>query len=283
MTTNANAGRRKAPASTVGKQVKSIPAPQEQNDNGVLTRLLGYMIKGDSAGKFTWAVVIRIAGLFALILIPYLSAQALNVASTPAAQDGTLAGQLARWSLLAIVAGIVSLVLSFFADRMFAELATHALNKLQKDLFGTLQTLSVSFFDRNPVGNLISRVSNDSEAVAAFYESAVSQAIRSVVQLLLVTVIIFWMNWQLAIAALIIVPVLLLLVNIIQRIATPAYTKMQEELGDLTSFQEETISGHKTIINSRRGEWADDENSKLAAGVFDVGSKAPSLLLCRRR
>ena len=196
--------------------------------------------------------MIEVTAQLALIAIPFLSAMALNEAATPGGSPAVLAW----WSVAGIVAGIVALALAYFANRLFADLATRALNRLQKDLFGNMQTLSISFFDRNPVGDLISRVSNDSEAVAAFYESAVSQVIRSVVQLLLVTIIIFWMNWRLAIAAMLIVPVLLLAVNIIQRIATPAYAKMQEELGALTSFQEETIAGHKTIINSRRGDWA---------------------------
>ncbi len=260
----------KAPAAAAPKQVTQVAAPQTEHNRGVLRRLLGYMIRAESGGKFAWAIVIEVTAQLALIAIPFLSAMALNEAATPGGSPAVLAW----WSVAGIVAGIVALALAYFANRLFADLATRALNRLQKDLFGNMQTLSISFFDRNPVGDLISRVSNDSEAVAAFYESAVSQVIRSVVQLLLVTIIIFWMNWRLAIAAMLIVPVLLLAVNIIQRIATPAYAKMQEELGALTSFQEETIAGHKTIINSRRGDWANAQNQALAESVFDVGSKA---------
>jgi len=252
------------------KKVEQVAAPQTEHNRGVLGRLLGYMILAGSGGKFTWAILIEVTAQLALIAIPFFSAMALNEVSTPGGSPAVLAW----WSVAGIVAGIVALVLAYFANRLFADLATKALNRLQKDLFGNMQTLSVSFFDRNPVGDLISRVSNDSEAVAAFYESAVSQVIRSIVQIGLVTIIIFWMNWVLAIAALLTVPVLLLAVNIIQRIATPAYAKMQEDLGALTSFQEETISGHKTIINSRRGDWANAQNQALAGNVFDVGSKA---------
>ena len=45
-------------------------------------------------------------------------------------------------------------------------------------------------------------------------------------------------------------------------------------MGDLSGFQEETISGHKVIISNRRQDWATEANEQLAAGVFDVGSKA---------
>jgi ATP-binding cassette subfamily B protein len=68
--------------------------------------------------------------------------------------------------------------------------------------------------------------------------------------------------------------VILILTNVIERISTPAFAKMQEELGTLSGFQEESLSGHKVIISKRQQDWADEKNDTLAVNLYEVGSKA---------
>ena len=94
---------------------------------------------------------------------------------------------------------------------MFADLATRALNKLQDNLFAHMQTLALSFFDRQPIGELMSRLTNDTEVISLFYESAVSQMIREFVQIVLTLVVMLLIDWRLTIVALLVVPVMLYL------------------------------------------------------------------------
>ncbi|MCO5199130.1 MAG: ABC transporter ATP-binding protein/permease [Anaerolineae bacterium] len=247
------------------------PAFQKKDDTGkILGRLVTYMAGGEAKGRFIIALIMRISGLIGLILLPTFTGQAINVASDP---NGSVA-ELQMWILYAFIAGIVYLTLSWFAERIFSDLATKGLFKLQTALFNHMQTLSLTFFDRQPLGQLLSRVSNDTEAVALFYEQAVAQIIRAIAQISLIVIVMLIVDWRLAIAALLIVPVMLILTSIIQRASTPAFAKMQETMGDLSGFQEETISGHKVIISNRRQDWATQANEQLAGGVFDVGSKA---------
>ncbi|MGD9049432.1 MAG: ABC transporter ATP-binding protein, partial [Anaerolineae bacterium] len=163
---------------------------------------------------------------------------------------------------------------SFFADRIFSDLATKALSKLQIHLFSQLQTLSMGFFYRTPVGELLSRVTNDAEAVALFYEQAVGQLIRASLQIILILVVMFAINWQLTLVALFVVPVMLLSMYVISQISSPAFALLQEELGETSGFQEETLAGHKVIISKRRQEWADEQNEANATTVFHTGSRA---------
>ncbi len=247
------------------------PAVKKKDDTvQILGRLVAYMAGGEARGRFVIALILRILGLIGLILLPTFTGQAINQASNP---NGSVA-ELQRWILYAFVAGIFYLSLSWMAERIFSDLATKGLFKLQTALFNHMQTLSLTFFDRQPLGQLLSRVTNDTEAVALFYEQAVAQIIRAIAQILLIVIIMFIADWRLAIAALLIVPVMLFLTSVIQRASTPAFAKMQETMGELSGFQEETISGHKVIISNRRQDWATEANQELAAGVFDVGSKA---------
>ena len=249
---------------------KDLEAVEKKDDSAqILSRLLDYMTGGDASGRFWLGLALRVIGLLGLIALPTLTGQALNTVTN----GGTVA-ELTRWFIYALIAAAIYLGLSFFAERIFADLATKGLFKLQTSLFNHIQTLSLSFFDRQPVGQLMSRVSNDTEAVALFYESAVAQIIRAIFQVLLITIVMFLVNWQLAVAALLVVPVMVILTMIIQRISTPAFVKMQESMGDLSGFQEETISGHKVIISNRQQDWAGDANAELAGGVYDVGKQA---------
>ncbi len=234
----------------------------------IFKRLVSYMMEGKAASRFWGAVVVRFVAILALITIPYLTGKAVDAIAANAMTE------LQQWLILDLIAIAIFITFSAIAVRIFADLATTALYRLQMHLFSHLQTLSLSFFDRQPVGELMSRVSNDSEAISVFYESAVAQLIRAGMQIFLLLVIMFLLSWQMTLAALLIVPVMLGLSMVIERVATPAFAKLQEELGELSGFQEETLAGHKVIIANRRNEWAAAANEAYAHRVFDVGSHA---------
>ena len=231
---------------------------------------MNYMAGGKKRAKFILAVAIRVIALIGLICLPFLTGEAINVLQNP---NGSVA-DLQRWVFYAIIAGGVFIVMTFFAERMFADLATQGLQGLQTHLFSHMQTLSLNFFDRQPIGELLSRITNDTEVVSLFFEQAVGPIIRASITIILAFIIMLIIDWRLTIVALLIVPVILILTNIIERISTPAFAKLQEDLGTLSGFQEESISGHKIIISKRRQDWADEVNDSLAANLYEVGTKA---------
>ena len=259
-----------ASTASASKSTVNVPAPERKSDLlPVLGRIMEYMSGGQARGRFLLAVFLRSVGLIGLILMPWLTGQAINVATA-----GGSGSELAMWCIAALVAGAFYLALSTIAERQFADLATRALENLQTNLFNHIQTLSLSFFDRQPIGELLSRVTNDSEAVARFYETAASQIIRAIIQIVLVLFVMLVISPELTVAAMVVVPFMLILTFAVERISSPAFAKMQEEMGKISGFQEESISGHKVVTSNRRQEWAGDVNDELAGSVFDVGSQA---------
>jgi ATP-binding cassette subfamily B protein len=257
-------------ASAATKSPQAIPQKTQIPDDFlvIFRRLIDYMLQEEGRTRFPLAVIVRFVAVIGLVAIPQFTGNAV---------DAIAAGDMAalqRWLLFALIATAIYMSLSAWAETIFSKLATSALYRLQIHLFSHLQTLSLSFFDRQPVGELLSRVSNDTEAISIFYESAVSQIIRSSLQILLIVTIMVILSWQMTLAALLIVPIMIGLSLIIQRIATPAFAKLQEELGEMSGFQEETLAGHKVLIASRRNDWAADANEAYAQRVFDVGSHA---------
>jgi ATP-binding cassette subfamily B protein len=224
----------------------------------------------DVRSKFITAMLLRVVALMGLSVLPGLTGQAINVISLP---GGSLE-ELNRWVVLAAIAGALYLGISFFADRMWGDLATRASYKLQVHMFSHMQTLSLTFFDRQGRGELMSRLTNDSEVISLFYESAVTDILRALIQIVLTFLVMLFIDWRLTIVAILVVPVMLVVMNVANKISSPAFAKLQEDLSDLSGFQEETLSGNKVIISNRRQEWADDRNVELAAQAYESGSKA---------
>ena len=269
--TTATATADKKSLGTKEKIKGGSPAIDKKGHTGAtLKRLLDYMTSGEARPKFIGGILVRVVALLGLTAMPFVIGQGTNVMSDP---NGTTE-ELVRWTILGVIAGLIYLVGSYFADRIFSDLATKALSKLQIHLFSRMQTLSMSFFYRTPVGELLSRVTNDAEVVALFYEQAVGQLVRAALQILLILIVMFAINWQLTLVALFVVPVMLLSMFVIAQISTPAFAMLQEELGATSGFQEETLAGHKVIISKRRQDWADAENEANAADVFHIGSRA---------
>ena len=251
---------------------RKLPAetPEKPDDTGeVAKRLIDYMIEADRR-RFIIALIVRLVGDISLILVPIFTGLALNILGEGTASTEDLLLLVGA----AIVAGLVFLGTAWYAERQFADLATMGLASLQNALFEHIQTLSLTFFDRQPLGQLMSRITNDTEFVALFFEQAVSQLIRSFFRIVIIVIVMFIIDWRLALVGVIIIPTMLVLTGIVQRISTPAFRKMGEEMGDLSGFQEETISGHKVLISSRRQMWAAEQQDEQAEAVYETASHA---------
>ncbi|MFW2335056.1 ABC transporter ATP-binding protein [Ilumatobacter sp.] len=234
-----------------------------------IPRLLGYMIGGPKRAKFALAVALRVVALVGLTAIPFIMGNGMNIIT-----EGGDRSDLNPWGFAGLIAGGIYLFFSLLSDRMFSRMASQGLFELNIDMFSNLQRLSMGFFFSNPPGELSSNVTNDAEVVSLFYTNAVSQIIRAFVQIFMILMVMVLMNWQLTVVALVTVPLLLGAVYLVARIASPAFAKLQEALGDVSAFQEETLSGHKVIISKGRHEWAKEAHVTEIAEAHRVGSRA---------
>ena len=248
----------------------TAPVAEARDTARIALRLVGAMAGGRHTAAFVGALVLLLAAIVALVFLPFAAGEAINVVSSP----GGTAAALDRWVLAGLIAGAVYIVTSFFASRTVARLATDATCALQTELSDHLQSLSLSFFDSRPIGELISNVTNDVEAIARFFETAVAQLLRAVVQIVLIALIMLVVDWRLAIAALLVVPAMLASTAVIQRVSGPAFARLQDRIGELSGFYEETLTGHKVIAADRRQDWAREANGAHADEVFDIGSRA---------
>jgi ABC-type multidrug transport system fused ATPase/permease subunit len=183
-----------------------------------------------------------LAATAASLAPPYLAKLAID--------DGIRAGDLGAltWIVVAFVgAALGALVLSSLQTYLTSWVGERALADLRTRLFDHLQKLSLGFYERNRAGVVISRLTNDVEAL----DQLVTEGFTSLVQNTLVLVgsaaILFLLDWRLALATLTVMPLMSIATAIFRRRSTKAYRAVRERLGIVTATLAEDISGMRVV------------------------------------
>jgi len=144
---------------------------------------------------------------------------------------------------LALARGLFTFLQGYLAERASQGVAYD----LRDALFERIERLSFSYYDRVQTGQLVTRLTSDVEQIRTFAGSGVVQLANAVVMLIGTTVFLLYLDWQLALVALAIVPVIaVLLVRFIGRIR-PLFREVQQTLGRLNSVLQEDLLGVRVI------------------------------------
>jgi ATP-binding cassette subfamily B multidrug efflux pump len=174
------------------------------------------------------------------------------------ALDGPLArgdGEgLARYALLFLAAGAGTGVMEYLSSWTTNGIGQRIIFDLRMEVFVHLQRLSVSFFDRNPVGRLIVRITNDVENLNELFASGLVEGMADLLMLVSVVVMMFVVNAKLALATMAVTPIVLVLVVLFRRVAREKYRAMRLKIARLNSYLNESVHGIRTIQTFSREE-----------------------------
>ena len=203
-------------------------------------------------------------------------------------------GRMALLFLLTLVALYLLRAAQSYVTQITGQRVMH---DLREALFVHLQRMHAGYFDRNPVGRLMTRVLNDVEAINELFTSGVAAVVGDVVMLAGVVVILLSMNWRLALVTFALVPVLVLAAGYFRVKARESYRLVRTRLARLNAFLQESLQGITVIQLFARereearlfGELNGDLRhaqfrstlfeASLYAGVEALGSIAVALLL----
>ncbi len=161
--------------------------------------------------------------------------------------------------------------------RIIAAVAQRVMAELRQELFGKLQTLSMRFFDRTRTGDLMSRVTNDVDAVDQLLSQNLLSLIVSALQIVSLLTIMTVLDWRLTLAALLPVPVVLLAVGRLGKMSGPAFGAYQRDIGRLNSVAQERLSGQRAVIALNRQEHARAEFAEANEATRAKGITAQTL------
>jgi ATP-binding cassette subfamily B multidrug efflux pump len=150
---------------------------------------------------------------------------------------------------------------------------------LRTNLFTHLQTLPLSFFDHNPAGELMSRLTNDIDAINQAVSQNVTALLASVLSLVGILIAMFVLDRWLALAAVLVVPIMVWFTEFVARYTRRGFRELQKHLGELNGVMEESISGQKVVKAFRRNESVMEAFRQRNQEVFQAGVYANSYAL----
>ena len=209
-------------------------------DAGLLRRLLVYLrpYRLPVAG----AVLLLLAGAALTLLAPALTQRALDVAIPR--HDLGLLGTLA-----AIFAA--GLVLEFLAEYgqtlLTTQVGQRVMFDLRRQIFSHLQRLPIPFFDRNPVGRLMTRVTSDVETLNELFSSGVVTVFGDLFTIGAIMVMMLATDWQLALVAFAVIPLVWVTVTLFRRYVRETFRDIRIKVARLNSFLQEHISGVRVV------------------------------------
>ena len=219
-------------------------------DSALLRRLLTYL------RPYRWHAVAAVSLLLAtagLSLVgPYLTQQALDVA-VPARDEGLL-GTLAMVFLLAL---IIEFVFEYAGSLLAAFIGQRVMYDLRIQVFTHLQRLSIPYFDRNPVGRLMTRVTSDVETLNELFSSGLVTVFGDVFTLLAIMTMMLVTDWHLALVAFAVIPLVFLAASIFRRSVRDAFREIRVRLARINSFLQEHLGGIRVVqLFNRQAEAA---------------------------
>ena len=148
-------------------------------------------------------------------------------------------------AFLAVLAG--SFVLEYLQTYTMQMMGQRIMYDLRMEIYRHLQRLDVRFYDRNPVGRLMTRVTTDVDALNDLFASGVIAVGRDVFTLAGIMVVLLWMDWRLALVAFSVLPAIALVTNWFRTHARESYRQVRARVARINAFLQENITGMATV------------------------------------
>lgn len=249
----------------------------DREQKKVLFRLLSYTKPHKK--MITVAFVLLILTTIGDIVLPLLVKIFIDDYLTP----GKLAFQpLLMLGSLYMGIQVVKAILMFFQFVKFQEIALYIIQQLRIDVFSKVQSLGLKYFDKTPAGSIVSRVTNDTEAIKDMFVTVIATFIQGGFLLTGIFIAMFILNVKLALFCVIIIPILLFVMNLYRKMSSRFYLDMRERLSQLNAKLAESLSGMAIIQVFRqqkrlRKEFGDINEQHYNAGMKNI--KIDGLLL----
>lgn len=198
------------------------------------------------AKPYTSRIVAVIISLFLLsafaALRPYMVKNVVD-----SYLDNKTPDQLLIYCLLMALVLLVEVVSQFSFTYIANWLGQNIIKDIRQQLFQKMTHFRLSFFDKEPVGKLITRNVSDIENIANIFSQGLFMIIGDLLKMLVVLAIMIWMNWKLTIIVLIAMPIILYATRIFQKHMKVAFEEVRTQVANLNTFIQERLTGMKIV------------------------------------
>jgi len=209
-------------------------------DGKLMRRLLTFA--RPHLGLVTGALaLLMLEGLLQLVG-PLLTQYVIDVA-IPAA-DPAMAWRAASWMIASLV---LAFACAYWETILTALLGQRVMQQLRVDIFAHLQRLPVKFFDRNPVGRLVTRVTSDVESLNELFTSGVVAGLGDLFTLVAIGALMLAVDWRLALWSFAVIPLIFLTSHVFQRAVRTAYREIRTRLARINAYLQERLTGMRLV------------------------------------
>src|SRR5713101_8276677 len=226
--------------------------------------------RGADVDDWSWRKTRRRLGLLWRLTLPYRGRTGLSVLSLLTATATALAPPyLAKYALddaiqrhggtqlyvvvaIFIAAGLANWGMTYVETYLTGWVGERILADLRNRLFDHLQQLSLGFYERNRAGVIISRLTNDVEAIDQLVTDGVTSLVQNSLMLLGTAVILFILDWRLALATCAVLPLMSVATAVFRKRSARAYSAVRERLGLVTATLAEDIAGMRVLQSFTR-------------------------------
>ncbi len=209
-------------------------------DSSLLRRLLEFLRPHRTAVLGVLALTIIVAGIGPVR--PKLSQYAVDNYIISKDQNG-LYGIILLIMALLIVQG----VLQYTLTKLMQRIGQTTILDVRMRLFRRLQEISMRYYDTTPIGRLVTRVTNDVEVLNEVFSSGLVMMVANIFMIFWIIVMMFYTNWQLALATIGVVPILIYGTNIFRKAVRREYREIRKQVARMNAFLNEYISGMNII------------------------------------
>jgi ABC-type multidrug transport system fused ATPase/permease subunit len=212
--------------------------------------------------RAVYSVIAMIAVTLSSLAVPYLLKVAID--GGIGAKDLTVL----TWVIVAFVAvSLVNLGASYLQTYLTSWVGSHIIYDLRRQLFAHLQKLSLDFFSRQKTGWIVSRLTNDIDALDQLVTDGVSSLVTNSLTFMGAIVFLFILDWRLALATLTIMPLLIGATLIFRAKSARSYAQVRNKIGDVSAHLQESISGIR-VLKAFRREQSDYERLAVANAAY---------------
>ena len=254
-------------AASISQHASYEDSPARKYDRHLARRLAGYArpYRQLAAGAL---VLLMVEGLLQLVG-PVLTQRVIDVALP--AHDAEMA---MRAALLYAASLTVAFGCSYGETMLTAMLGQRVMHDLRQQLFEHVQRLSIAFYDRTPVGRLVTRVTSDVESLNELFTAGVVAGLGDLFTLFAIAVLMIYTDWRLAFAAFAVIPLVYLTSHLFQTRVRNAYRDIRARLARINAYLQERITGIRVVQLFGREESETARFAVLNKGHLDANLRS---------
>src|SRR5256884_181470 len=226
--------------STTAKQFHEEEAIGKTYDWQVARRLLRYL--KPYLRLLLPALALTLALNLLGILQPKFTQYSIDWYILPKKTDG-----LTLFVLLYIVTQILRFGFSYFQAVLLNSIGQYVMFDLRREIYNKLQHQEVAYYDRNPVGRIMTRLTADVDALNELFTSGVTDLIGDLVMIAAIIAVMTYMDWRLTLVSLLTVPMLFAATNWFRKVARRGYDLVRTRIARIYAFLQEHFSGAQTV------------------------------------